>query len=91
MGLCAVLLESPSAAAATESDPSFLHGAGQVVAGLLLEFPKTVLEGTLDGPPVVGTVMGALAGVVRATQKTAAGFLEMGTEFNPWGRKRRRR
>ncbi len=67
-----------------------MHGAGQVVDGVLLELPKTVLEGTLEGPPVVGTLVGALAGVVRAAQKTAAGIAEMAEGFDPWGSKRKR-
>jgi hypothetical protein len=85
------LLGPTTASAASDRDPSFMHGAGQVVAGVLLEFPKTVLQGTVDGPPVVGTLVGALAGVVHALQKTAGGLVEMSAGFNPWGAKRRNR
>ncbi len=89
--LAAALLVAavPWAFAAEQSDPSFLHGVGQVIDGLVLEFPKTVLDGTLEGPPVVGTVFGALAGVVRAGQKTVGGILEMSAGFDPWGTKRK--
>ena len=76
--------------AAQQADPSFLHGVGQVIDGLVLEFPKTVLEGTLEGPPVVGTLVGVLAGAVRAAQKTAAGIAEMAEGFDPWGSTRKR-
>ena len=79
-----------SSAGASEADPSILHGAGQVMGGLLFELPKTVITETLDGPPVVGTAVGLLAGIARALQVTAAGFVEMASGFDPWGSKRRR-
>jgi hypothetical protein len=78
-----VLLSTPAAAA--QDEPSFLHGAGQVVAGLLFELPKTVLDATLNGPPVVGTAVGLLGGVARALQTTVGGVVEMAAGFHPWG------
>ena len=80
-----------NAYAETTSEPSFMRGLGKVFAGVVLEFPKTVLEATFDGPPVVGTAVGLLAGTARALQKTVAGVVEMAAEFDPWGGKRRRR
>ena len=87
LGIILLLLQSP--AMASEEAPSFLHGAGQVMGGLLFELPKTVFTETLDGPPVVGTAVGLLAGTARALQVTAAGFVEMARGFDPWGAKRR--
>lgn len=75
-------------AAEPKPDPSFMHGLGKTVGGVVLEFPKAVLQGTLDGPPVVGTVLGALGGLIRAAQTTFSGILEMGEGFDPWGTKR---
>lgn len=87
----ASLIAAPSGALAAEQqpDPSFLHGLGKVIDGMVLEFPKNVLEGTLDGPPVVGTVLGALGGAARASQKTFEGLMEMSAGFDPWGGKRK--
>lgn len=88
--LSAFFVIAPSASAAEPSrEPSFLHGLGEVIDGLVLELPKTILEGTLGGPPVVGTVIGALAGTAQAAQKTVAGVLEMSEGFDPWETKRR--
>jgi hypothetical protein len=70
-------------------EPTVSHGAGQVVRGVVVEMPKGVLEGTLDGPPVVGTAMGLLGGTVRALQVTAAGLVEMAQGFHPFERRRR--
>lgn len=78
-----VLLSTPAAAA--QEEPSFLHGAGQVVGGILFELPNTVLEATLNGPPVVGTAVGLLGGTARALQKIVGGLVEMAAGFNPWG------
>ena len=80
----------PSAAAEQQDEPSFMHGVGQVVAGILFELPKTVLDATLTSPPVIGTAVGLLAGTARALQKTTAGVVEMAAGFNPWGITRRR-
>ena len=77
------------AAAEQQPEPSVLHGLGQVVWGVTMELPKTVLDATLSEPPVVGTVVGLLAGVSRALQKTVGGVVEMAVAFDPWGTKRR--
>jgi len=87
---CGVILSlSPRAAAATKDEPSFMHGLGQVVAGVVLELPKTVLDATFSGPPVVGTAVGLLAGTARALQVTVGGVVEMAAGFDPWGTKRK--
>ena len=87
----AALAVCPAAfAAEPEHEPSFLHGVGQVLAGLTFELPKNVLTGTLDGPPVVGTAIGLLGGAARAAQKTVGGVVEMAAGFDPWGTKRKR-
>ena len=74
--------------AETKAEPSFLHGVGQVIGGIVFELPKTVLEATLEGPPVVGTVVGLLAGTARAFQTTVGGVVEMAAGFDPWGTKK---
>ena len=67
-----------------------MHGAGQVVGGLLFELPKTVLEATMNEPPVIGTMVGLLAGTARALQKTVGGIVEMAAGFDPWSSRRNR-
>ena len=69
--------------AATEDDPSFIHGLGQVVSGVVWELPKTVIDATLTGPPIVGTMVGLLGGVARAVQTTFEGLREMSAGLNP--------
>ena len=70
---------------APERNPSLLHGLGQVVKGLVFEFPKTVLDATLSGPPIVGTSVGILAGAAAMMRVTFAGLQEMVRGFDPWG------
>ena len=82
-----VLFLAPCAATASESEPNFLHGVGKVIGGVLFELPKMVLEATVDGPPVVGTAVGILAGTAHALQTIVAGLAEMAAGFNPWGSK----
>ncbi len=78
-----VYAESP------KENPSFLHGMAQMVDGIVFELPKNILDGTLTGPPVAGTLIGALGGTARALQKTAAGFFEAAAGFDPWGTKKK--
>jgi len=86
--LTAVVAATSARAAEAKPDPSFLHGVGQVVAGVVFELPKTVLDATLTEPPVIGTAVGLLAGTARALQVSAAGLIEMAAGFDPWGTKR---
>ena len=65
-----------------------MHGAGQVVKGVVVELPKTVIEATLEGPVVVGTMVGLLAGTARALQVTTAGLVEMASGFHPFEERR---
>lgn len=86
----AALLAAPGAWA-SEQDPSFGHGLGKVGGGLIFEWPKTIVDATLTGPPIAGTLVGIFAGAARAAQTVVAGFVEMGAGFDPWGSKRHRR
>ena len=83
-----LMTTSPPVFATTQAEPSFVHGVGQVVAGLVFELPKTVLDATLTGPPIAGTVVGLLAGTARALQTTVGGLVEMAAGFDPWGTKK---
>ena len=76
-------------AAEQKADPSFMHGIGKTLDGIVFQLPKTIIEGTLAGPPVVGTLMGALGGAARALQTTVAGLAEISAGFDPWGSKRK--
>ena len=68
--------------------PSFRHGLATFIGGVLLEFPKTVMDATVTGPPVVGTAVGLLAGLSRAGRNMIDGTVEMAAGFDPWGTKR---
>ncbi|MBI2093273.1 MAG: hypothetical protein HYT88_00915 [Candidatus Omnitrophica bacterium] len=85
-----MLVFASPVAAETRKEPSFMHGLGQVLGGIVFELPKTVLDATLSGPPVVGTAVGLLAGASRAVQTTVGGVVEMAEAFDPFGTKRRR-
>ena len=85
-----LLMGSPVFAATPKPEPSFLRGVGKVLAGVVLELPRTVVDATLTGPPVVGTAVGLLAGTSRAIQTTVGGLVEMAAGFDPWRIKRTR-
>ncbi len=91
MFLLCIVLFAASSVQASNQDPSVGHGFGKVIGGLLFELPRTVIDATLTAPPVVGTMIGLLAGTARALQTTAAGVVEMAAGFDPWGTKKRQR
>ena len=87
---CTIMLMAAAPVfAATQAEPSVWHGIAKVVGGMIFELPRTVIEATSEGPPVVGTMVGLLAGTARAFQTTVGGLVEISTAFDPWGSKRR--
>ena len=60
----------PSAAQA-----DVLRGLMRVVGGVL-EVPRDILAGTFSGPPILGTVAGALVGTLRGAAMVTSGALE---------------
>lgn len=64
-------------AAGAESDAHLARGVWQVISGVALEPPLTVIETTLSGAPVVGTCVGVLAGAARGLQHAVAGGIEV--------------
>jgi len=69
------------------SEPNFLHGLGQASIGAALELPKTIVDATLSGPPVAGTLVGVIAAPIKAAQVMYRGLQEMALGFDPWGAK----
>lgn len=84
-------LASPAACAQQPHEPSFRHGLGRAIWGLIFELPKTTLDATLTEPPVLGTLVGLLAGTMNALRITGEGLQEMAVGFNPWGMSKRHR
>lgn len=56
-------------------DADVLRGLMRVVSGVF-EIPRATLAGTVSGPPVLGTVLGALTGAVNGLGLVAGGTLE---------------
>lgn len=47
----------------------------RILAGVV-EIPRAILAGTLGGPPILGTVAGAIGGTINAVGLVAGGTLE---------------
>lgn len=88
---CALILTSaaPGMAQEPRRRSSFLHGTGRAVGGVLLDFPRTVIEVATPAPPLV--TAGAVAGLIRAGDVAFHGLKEMNETFDPWGIKKRQR
>ena len=82
--LAAFLICRPAWAATVKPEPSFMHGVGKLVDGVVFELPKTVIDATLTNPPVLGTLVGVFAGTALALQTTFAGLVEMSAAFKPF-------
>ena len=74
-----------AAEAKQEGDPSILHGVAKVVGGAVFELPKTVIEATAKEAPIIGPVVGVLAGTGRAIRTVVDGVVEIVAAFDPWG------
>ena len=70
-GLVAVWMAWPARAEA-----AVVKGILEVLAGVL-QLPLQTLAGTFNGPPVLGTVMGAASGLIQGTGLVAHGALEL--------------
>ena len=72
MALAAVLLiPGPSAQA------GLVRGIMYIIGGVL-EVPRSTLAGTFSGPPIVGTLVGAVNGTLRGLGLVTRGVLETG-------------
>ena len=87
--IVAWLIHSPVWADDHQRTPSMMHGAAKIIGGLIFEWPKTIVDATVEGPPIAGTMVGVLAGAARAVQTVVAGAVEMAAAFDPFGAKSR--
>ena len=58
------------------AEAAFGRGLGYLLAGLV-EIPRSVLVGTVTGPPILGTAFGAVGGVMRTAGLLLGGTLEI--------------
>ena len=52
-----------------------MRGLMRIVGGVL-EVPRSTLAGTFGGPPIIGTVVGALSGAFHGVLMAAGGAIE---------------
>ena len=74
--LVAAALMAVSLLIATPAEAALARGIQEVIAGVL-QVPISIIAGTFNGPPVVGTVFGALSGTVQGVGLVAHGALEL--------------
>jgi hypothetical protein len=60
---------------APPAEAAIVRGLQEVIAGVL-EVPLSTLVGTFTGPPVLGTVFGAVTGIIHGVGLVAHGALE---------------
>ena len=58
------------------AEANLVRGVKRIVAGAL-QVPISTLVGTVTGPPIVGTVMGAANGVVQGVGLIAGGAVDL--------------
>jgi hypothetical protein len=63
-------------APAAHAENNLLGGIGDLINGAL-SIPVGVLAGTMSGPPVIGTVRGAVFGTLNAVSLTTRGALRL--------------
>ena len=60
---------------APPAQAGLVHGILSIIVGVL-EIPRSTLAGTFSGPPIVGTLVGAVNGTLRGVGLVTGGALE---------------
>ena len=58
------------------AEAAIVRGIQEVLAGVL-QIPLSTIAGTFNGPPIIGTLFGALSGAVKGVGLVAHGALEL--------------
>ncbi len=75
LGMLVVLvMGAPIPKASADND--LIGGIGDVLAGATA-LPMSIIEGTLSGPPILGTLSGALLGTARTLGFATRGLLRL--------------
>ena len=77
IGLFVALVVLEGFAQPAQADTGGLVGAVQDVFGAVVAIPFGAVAGTFNGPPVVGTVFGAVGGALQGILLTARGALKL--------------
>ena len=67
---------------ATPAQADIIRGLQKIVAGVF-QLPLSTLAGTFSGPPIVGTVVGALSGAFNGVGLVASGVLDLAASAVP--------
>jgi len=68
--------------AATPAHADIIRGVTKIIGGVLA-LPMSALAGTLNGPPVIGTLVGAVSGVFNGVGMVLGGVLDVASSAIP--------
>ena len=71
---------------ATPAEANLIRGIQYLAAGIF-EIPRSVLVGTLSGPPILGTAFGVVGGALRTVGYLLGGTLEVAGTAIPLAKK----
>ena len=74
--LCVFLMAAPAAHA------DIIRGLGRIIGGVFA-IPISVLAGTMSGPPIIGTLGGAIGGVFNGVGMVLGGVLDVASSAIP--------
>ena len=74
--LCVFLAAAPAAHA------DIIRGLGRVIGGVFA-IPISVLAGTMSGPPIIGTLAGAIGGTFNGVGMVLGGLLDVASSAIP--------
>lgn len=72
----AMVLMAAGPMPAAHADSDLVGGIGDIMGGVL-SLPMGILSGTMTGPPVIGTIGGAVLGVLNTVTMTTRGLLRL--------------
>ena len=81
-GLAPLVLVAVLFLAAPPAHADIIRGLTKIVAGVLT-VPASVLAGTFNGPPIIGTLAGAFSGTINGVGSVLSGVLDVASSAIP--------
>jgi hypothetical protein len=67
---------------AMPAEADIVRGLGKIISGVLI-VPVAVLQGTVQGPPLFGTAIGAISGTIKGAGMLIGGVLDIASSALP--------
>ena len=82
IGVLFSLIAAGGLATAPQAEADIVRGIQKIIGGVL-SIPMSTLAGTFNGPPIIGTLVGALGGTVNGVGMLLSGVMDLAASAVP--------